>query len=80
MRPLLVCLSCLSITACATFPEVDKATRNDVKTAEYPGVVPLESIPAPGEERLDNDSEAKLEGQINGLKRRARKLQDQNPG
>lgn len=77
MKPALVSLICLSVAACASFPEVEEATRKDATPTAYPELIPLEHVPLPPEARLDETSEAQLEGRINGLKRRAKLLQEQ---
>ncbi len=69
-----VSLMVLGLTACAQFPEVDDATKNDRKATEFPKLVPLESILLPDEARLDETSEANLQGRIYGLQRRADEL------
>ncbi|WP_127115916.1 hypothetical protein [Shimia sediminis] len=70
-----IALICLLIAACTPFPEVDEAARADVSTAKFPKVVPMEDIIDPPEARLDENSEAHLEGRISGLKRRAKTLE-----
>ncbi|WP_299357044.1 hypothetical protein [uncultured Shimia sp.] len=77
MKLLFVSLMCLSIAACATFPVVDERTKNDVAAESYLEMVPLETILQPPEARLEETSEEQLEGRINGLKQRAKILQEQ---
>ena len=79
MKPALISLICLTIAACTPFPEVDEAARADVSAAEFPRVVPMEDIQKPPAARLDENSEAQLEGRISALKRRARELQAVTP-
>ena len=79
MKPSLIILICLMAAACTPFPEVDAAERADVKSAKFPKVVPMEQVLSPPATRLDENSEANLEGRITGLKHRAKKLQSVNP-
>ncbi len=79
MRPALVSLICLMAGACTQFPEVDSAAQADVDKAKFPKVVPMDDLAPPPTARLDQNSEAQLEGRINGLKRRAGDLQALNP-
>ena len=79
MRPALISLICLMAGACTQFPEVDSAKQADVDKAKFPKVVPMDDLTPPPVARLDESSEAQLEGRINGLKRRASDLQALDP-
>lgn len=71
MKHVVIGLMSLGLAACATFPEVDEATKNGTIETTYPQLVPMESIPRPTTARLDENSEAQLESRGRGLQRRA---------
>ena len=77
MRPVLVFTSFLILVAgCAQFPEVDTATDPALAEAPYPALLPVEQVLDQDAPRLDETSEAALQGRINGLKRRASDLRN----
>jgi hypothetical protein len=75
MRPAFVFAFLLSLVAgCAQFPEVEQATSADIEAAPYPALVPVEEVLDEDAPRLDDTSEAVLQGSVDRLKRRAADL------
>lgn len=76
MRPVFLILSSLILAAgCAQFPDVDAATDPEIANTPYPTLLPVEQVLDKDTPRLDENSEAALEAQVNRLKRRASDLQ-----
>lgn len=76
MRPAFVFVFFLSFVAgCAQFPEVDDATSNELEDAPYPALLPVGDVLDDEAPRLDENSEAALQGSVDRLKRRAADLQ-----
>ncbi|MCW8843854.1 MAG: hypothetical protein OQK00_10605 [Rhodobacteraceae bacterium] len=76
MRPVFLFSFFLALTAgCAQFPNVNSATDPALADAPYPALLPVEEVLDQDEPRLDENSEAALQGRINRLKHRAATLQ-----
>ncbi|WP_243614391.1 hypothetical protein [Shimia aestuarii] len=75
MRPAFVfSFSMILAAGCAQFPEVEGATDPALADAPYPTLVPVEDVLDQEPPRLDETSEASLQGRVNRLKRRAADL------
>ncbi|MBU2980912.1 hypothetical protein KO498_03705 [Lentibacter algarum] len=64
-----------SLTACATFPELDATLSDEAKAADFPTLMPINELsaatPAP---RITEQSTAALSGRVSALQARAARL------
>jgi hypothetical protein len=75
--PLPLLIACLAgLAACATFPEVAAVEGPDVERADYPALVPLETLAAPEAPRIDDDLQDDLTSRAARLQARAAGLAD----
>lgn len=70
-------LFCLILGACAQFPELDGTVAPDLRDADFPALVPLESLRVTNGRVIANPAETtqNLEARIAGLRARAAALQ-----
>ena len=67
---------CLVLGACAQFPELDGTVAPDLEDADFPSLVPLESLLSTNGRVVDNPAQTtqNLEARIAGLRARAAAL------
>ncbi len=74
----LIALACFLVTtaACVQFPEIDDATDQVARDADYPELIPLDRIPVPSQEAQADraETQATLEARVRGLQSRAADL------
>lgn len=75
LRPYLALAFCVSLAACAEFPELDAALSEEARSAPYPILLPVEElnarIDAP---RIEPETAAGIEARVAALKARAQRL------
>ncbi|MCV3271203.1 hypothetical protein [Roseobacter sinensis] len=73
MRLAALCLPLIFCAACVQFPEVDDATDQTARDADYPDLIPLDGVPPPSTEAQTerDETQAALEARVSGLQARA---------
>ncbi|WP_300058373.1 hypothetical protein [uncultured Roseobacter sp.] len=76
MRLAALCFLLITAAACVQFPEIDDATDEVARDADYPDLVPLDTIPASSVDAQTEreDTQATLEARVSGLQARAARL------
>lgn len=75
MKPLavpLILAVCLAQAGCTEFPELDERETREARAADFPDLLPIESLSDPGKpSRIDAQTQAVLEARISNLRVRA---------